>query len=174
MVSQLRERDFAIDNPLYIARTAWTTDELHDAIDEAKPKGPFDLVTLLIGVNDQYRARPVKQFASGFGPVLQRAVALAGKRASRIVVLSIPDWGSTPYAEGRDRARITRDIDEYNEHARRTAVTAGCAWIDITTTSRRMATDPALAVSDGLHPSGDLYQQWAALALPAAVAALAR
>ena len=171
-MARLRAQDVIIDTPLYIARTAWTTDELHDAIDEAKPRGPFDLVTLLVGVNDQYRARPLKEFARGFGPVLQRSVGLAGKRPARTVVLSIPDWGATPFAAGRDGARIARDIDEYNDHARTVVTKAGCTWVDVTVTSRRMASDPALAVSDGLHPSGELYRQWAELAAPAAIAAL--
>jgi lysophospholipase L1-like esterase len=171
-VAQLRARDIVIDNPLYIARTAWTTDELHDAIDEAKPRGPFDLVTLLIGVNDQYRARPLKQFAEGFAPVLQRALGLSGKRGSRTIVLSIPDWGATPFAAGRDGAAIARDIDEYNDYARNAVTKVGGVWVDVTDTSRRMATVPSLAVEDGLHPSGELYRQWAELVAPAAMAVL--
>lgn len=170
-MAQLRARDVVIDNPLYIARTAWTADELHDAIDEAKPRGPYDLVTLLIGVNDQYRARPLTQFAAGFAPVLQKALALSGKRPARTIVLSIPDWGATPFAAGRDGARIARDIDEYNEYARKVVTKAGCAWVDVTVMSRRMATDPTLAVTDGLHPSGELYRQWAELVAPLALAA---
>jgi lysophospholipase L1-like esterase len=172
LVAQLRSRDVTIDNPLYIARTAWTTDELHDAIDEAKPRGPFDLVTLLIGVNDQYRARPLREFASGFEPVFKRALGLAGKRPARVIVLSIPDWGATPFAAGRDGVAIGRDIDEYNDYARSVVTKAGCDWVDVTVVSRRMAIDPALAVADGLHPSGELYRQWAELVAPAAIAAL--
>ena len=173
-MSQLRSRDVVVDTPLYIARTAWATDELHDAIDEAKPRGPFDLVTLLVGVNDQYRARPLKQFAAGFGPVLQRALALSGKRPARTIVLSIPDWGATPFAAGRDGVAISRDIDEYNEYARKAVTKAGAAWVDVTVTSRRMASDPALSVSDGLHPSGELYRQWAEMVAPAAMAVLSK
>jgi len=171
-VAQLRARDVTIDTPHYIARTAWTTDELHDAIDEAKPRGPFDLVTLLIGVNDQYRARPLKEFAAGFSPVLQRAVGLAGKRGKRVVVLSIPDWGATPFAAGRDGAAIARDIDAYNDQAHAAVTKVGAAWVDVTITSRRMVSDRKLVVSDGLHPSGELYRQWAELVAPAAIAAL--
>jgi lysophospholipase L1-like esterase len=168
----LRAKDITIDTPLYIARTAWTTDELHDAIDEAKPRGPYDLVTLLIGVNDQYRARPLKEFSSNFKPVFQRALGLAGKRASRVVVLSIPDWGATPYAAGRDAAAIGRDIDEYNRHAQDVITKAGATWVDVTVASRRMAQVPSLAVADGLHPSGVMYREWAELVTPAAISAL--
>src|SRR6185503_1107672 len=144
MVAQLRSQDVAIDNPRYIATTAWTTDELMDAIDAERPKGPFELVTLLIGVNDQYRARPLPSFARGFAPVLAKAIALAGKKASRVVVVSIPDWGATPYAKGRDSALISRDIDAYNAHARTVAEKSGCAWVDVTEVSRRMVEDPSL------------------------------
>jgi lysophospholipase L1-like esterase len=144
-----------------------------DAIAAERPRGPFELVTLLIGVNDQYRARSLKSFAVEFKPVLNRAVQLAG-RASRVVAVSIPDWGSTPFAVGRDTAAISRDIDEYNAHARSVAEERGVAWVDVTILSRNMLTDPSLAVEDGLHPSGELYRRWAELVLPAAIKALAR
>ena len=106
--------------------------------------------------------------------MLRRAIALAGRRASRVVVLSIPDWGATPYATGRDAAAIGRDIDEYNDLARAVVLERGAVWIDVTTVSRDMRADPALVVEDGLHPSGALYAEWARLAAPAARRALRR
>jgi lysophospholipase L1-like esterase len=172
-VRQLRASGVDIGDPEYIAKTAWTTDELMDAIAAERPNGPFALVTLLIGVNDQYRARSLKSFAVEFKPVLNRAVQLAG-RASRLIAVSIPDWGSTPFAIGRDTAAISRDIDAYNAHARSVAEDRGAAWVDVTSVSRQMLTNPVLAVEDGLHPSGELYRQWAQLVLPAATQALAR
>jgi lysophospholipase L1-like esterase len=174
LVRQLRTAGADIGDPEYIARTAWATDELLDAIDAERPSGPFGLVTLLIGVNDQYRARPLAAFAAEFAPVLKRAVQLAGRRASRVVAVSIPDWGSTPFAEGRDAGSIGRDIDAYNSHAQSVTLARGAAWVDVTTLSRRMRTDPTLTVEDGLHPSGELYRQWAELAMPAALRALGR
>jgi len=174
LVRQLRTAGVDIGEPEYIARTAWTTDELLDAIDAAPPRGPFGLVTLQIGVNDQYRARPLASFVAEFAPVLKRAVQLAGRRAARVVAVSIPDWGSTPFAEGRDAAAIGRDIDAYNAHAQSVTLARGAAWVDVTTLSRRMRTEPTLAVQDGLHPSGELYRLWAELALPAAQRALGR
>ena len=171
---QLRTGGVDIGEPEYIARTAWTTDELLDAIDAERPRGPYALVTLLIGVNDQYRARPLTAFTAEFEPVVKRAVQLAGRRASRVVAVSIPDWGSTPFAEGRDAASIGRDIDAYNAHAQSVTLARGAAWVDVTTLSRRMRTNPTLAVEDGLHPSGELYRQWAELILPAALHALGR
>ena len=139
-----------------------------DAIDDAKPRGPYDLVTLLVGVNDQYRARPAQTFIGTFDAVLRRAIALAGRRALRVVVLSIPDWGATPYAAGRDAAGIGRDIDAYNALARAAVDERGSSWVDVTTVSRRMRTEPSFVVDDGLHPSSALYAEWAKLAAPAA------
>ena len=171
---QLRTAGVDIGEPEYLARTAWTTDELLDAIDAERPRGPFDLVTLQIGVNDQYRARPLAAFAAEFEPLVKRAVQLAGRRASRVVAVSIPDWGSTPFAEGRDAAAIGRDIDAYNAHAQSVTLARRAAWVDVTVLSRRMRTEPTLAVEDGLHPSGALYRQWAELVMPAALRALGR
>ena len=153
-------------SPLIIARTAWTTDELADAIAEANPTGPFDLVSLMIGVNDQYRARPVEQFEAGFAPLLEQAVSLAGRRSDRLVVLSIPDWGHTPFAEGRDLARISLEIEQFNEHAERRVRARGARWHDVTALSRETLRDPQLVVSDGLHPSGAMYRRWAESLVP--------
>lgn len=169
----LRARGIALADPEILARTAWTTDELWDAIAAADPRGPFDLVTLLAGVNDQYRARPVKSFATEFIPLLKRAIALAGKKAARVVVLSIPDWGATPFAEGRDRDLITREIAAYNTTARELVEKSRARWIDITEESRAMRDDPSLVATDGLHPSGAMYRRWAALVLPLAASILA-
>lgn len=172
LVEMLRLQHIALAEPEIVARTAWTTDELSDAIDGVGPKGPYDLVTLLVGVNDQYRARPVRGFASEFALLLRRARDFAGKRPSRVLALSIPDWGATPFAEGRDRALIGREVDAYNERARELATASGAHWVDITTVSRKMQTDRTLVAPDGLHPSAALYRRWAEAILPIARAAL--
>jgi lysophospholipase L1-like esterase len=104
--------------------------------------------------------------------LLERARTLADDRAGRVIVLSIPDWGATPFAEGRDRALITREIASYNEAARGLAQGAGAQWVDVTGVSRRMRVEPALIAPDGLHPSGEMYRRWAALVLPVAIDAL--
>ena len=172
LVQLLRERDVNVEDPDIIARTAWTTDELSDAIASDKPRGKYDLVTLLVGVNDQYRSRPVQSFAAEFELLLRRAKGFAGRRASRVIAISIPDWGATPFAEGRDRARIARDVDAYNTRAGELATAVGTRWVDITEITRRMQNSPALAAADGLHPSGAMYRQWAELLMPVALAAL--
>lgn len=151
-------RALNIGEPQIIARTGWTTDELNAAIDAADPQGPFDLVTLLIGVNNQYRGRSADEYRTQFAALLQRAIGFAGGDASKVVVVSIPDWGVTPFAEGRDRAKIAREIDQFNAINREEASRAGAKWVDITPISRR--NDPALVAGDGLHPSGKQYTEW--------------
>lgn len=168
----LRARDVEIADPHIFARTAWTTDELTDAIAAERLRGSFDLVSLLVGVNDQYRGRPVQSFAGEFALLLQRASVFAGARASRVIAISIPDWGASPFAEGQDRALISREISTYNARARELAGAIGASWVDITDISRRMQHDSVLIATDGLHPSGEMYRQWAEALLPAAISAL--
>jgi lysophospholipase L1-like esterase len=169
LAARLRERGVSIDDPEIIARTGWTTDELSAAIDDADPRGPYDLVSLLIGVNNQYRGREAEEYRAELTALLCRAIAFAGGDASRVLVLSIPDWGVTPFAEGRDRARIAAEIDVYNAINREEAARAGARYVDVTPQTRAAGADPAFLVSDGLHPSGRSYAEWARLALPAAL-----
>jgi lysophospholipase L1-like esterase len=159
-------------DPVIVARTGWTTDELDKAIDAAQPRGPFDLVTLLIGVNNQYRGRSSEEYRTQFDALLKRAVAFAGGRASRVIVVSIPDWGVTPFAAGRDAKAIAADIDRFNAINRREAEAAGAHYVDITPISRRAASDPSLIAPDGLHPSARMYKEWVDVILPVARDAL--
>jgi lysophospholipase L1-like esterase len=169
LVDLMRASQIDVGTAHIIARTAWTTDELFDAIDAEGPKGPFDLVTLLIGVNDQYRSRPVQSFATEFVQLLRRAKALGGNRPARTIAISIPDWGATPFAEGRDRTLISAEIQAYNSRARELAETAGARWVDITEISRDMLREPELVAVDGLHPTGAMYRRWAEQILPVAI-----
>jgi lysophospholipase L1-like esterase len=172
LVHLLNARGLEIGPPHVVARTAWTADELADAIDAEDPRGPFDLVTLMIGVNDQYRSRPVQSFESEFATLLGRARAFAANRASRTIAISIPDWGATPFAQARDRALIASEIDQYNTSARKLAEMAGARWVSVTEISKAMMDDPTLVAVDGLHPTGEMYRRWAELILPTAISAL--
>ncbi len=174
LAAMLRELGVEVEEIEIVAKTGWTTDELDVAIDRAAPRGHYDLVSLLIGVNNQYRGRPVEEYRGELRRLLGRAVGFAGGDASRVVVLSIPDWGVTPFAEGRDRAHIAREIDAFNAVNRAEAVAAGARYVDVTQASREAATDAGLIASDGLHPSGEMYRRWAGLVLPEAMAALGR
>ena len=168
----LRARGMEIRSPEIIAQTGWTTDELAAAIDRASPRGPYSLVSLLIGVNNQYRGRSVEEYRREFRALLERAVTLAGGDAGRVLVLSIPDWGVTPFAAGRDRTRIAAEIDQFNAVNRAVTQEIGARYVDVTAVSRARGGEPAMVVSDGLHPSAQMYTEWAQLALPAALQAL--
>jgi lysophospholipase L1-like esterase len=174
LAASLRTRGVAVADPEIIARTGWTTGELDAAIDAAAPRGPYGLVTLLIGVNDQYRGGNAVDYRPRFAGLLRRAIGFAGGEASRVVVLSIPDWGVTPFAQGRDRARIAREIDAFNAAAREVTAELGARWVDVTPASREAGAAAEMLVGDGLHPSGRQYARWAELALPAAAQAVAR
>jgi len=166
----LRDAGIAIADPRIIATTGWTTDELSAAMDEAEPLGEWDFVSLLIGVNNQYRGRDVDDYVAEFARLLQRAAALAGGRANRVLVLSIPDWGVTPFAfaSGRDRHAIADDLDAYNAAAGELCEAHGVAFVDITGISRDGGGEPAMLADDGLHPSEAQYARWAEAALPVA------
>ena len=175
LVRRLRLQGIAADDAVIIARTGWTTDELNAAIDDAAPHDGFDLVTLLIGVNNQYRGRSSENYRSELRGLLARAVSFAGSRPSRVLVISIPDWGVTPFAaeSGRDVARIAAEIDAFNAVGRDEAARAGVRFVDITAISRRARRESGLIAGDGLHPSGAMYEEWSTQILPAAVEALA-
>jgi lysophospholipase L1-like esterase len=168
----LRAKGIAIADPEIIARTGWTTDELSSAIDTAKPNGTYALVTLLIGVNNQYRGRDAGQYRKELAALLQRAIAFAGGDAKRVIVVSIPDWGVTPFAANRDRAKIGAEIDHFNAINAEETRRAGARYADITPGSRHVATDPTLTAADGLHPSAAMYAQWVTVISPQAEAAL--
>ena len=159
-------RELGIPEPTIIAKTGWTTDELASQLDAVRLRGPFDLVTLLIGVNNQYRGRSADEYRTQFKDLLDRAIGFAGGDPKKVIVVSIPDWGVTPFAEGRDRAKIAREIDQFNAINREEAARAGAKWVDITPISRR--SDPALVAGDGLHPSGKQYTEWVKVIAPKA------
>ena len=171
LAAALRAQGIELDDPQVIATTGWTTDELAAAIDAEAPQGPYALVSLLIGVNNQYRGRPLAEYRQQFEQLLQRAIALAGEDPQRVLVLSTPDWGFTPYAQqnGRDAAQVAREIDDFNAAAHACCGDYGVAFVDITPTSRDGGETVEMLADDGLHPSAAMYGRWAQLALPVAV-----
>lgn len=173
LAAALRARGIALDDPRLIATTGWTTDELDAAIDAGPPAGPFDLVSLQIGVNDQYRGRTAQAYAPRFAALLRRAVGFAGARPARVLVLSIPDWGVTPFAAGRDRQGIALALDACNAAAARICALQSVAFVDITGLSRRHGAEPAMLADDGLHPSASMYRLWCQHAAPVAERLLA-
>ncbi|MBD2724301.1 SGNH/GDSL hydrolase family protein [Hymenobacter armeniacus] len=164
----------AVAAPDYIARTGWTTAELQDALAAAKPASSYGLVSLLIGVNNQYRGQSVPQYRVEFRALLQQAVGFAGGRPGRVVVLSIPDWGQSPFGQrqGRAPATIGLEIDQFNAVAQDECRQANVAFVDITPLTRAAAGTSSQFTSDGLHYSGPQMRLWAERALPVAQALL--
>jgi lysophospholipase L1-like esterase len=173
LASRLRAQGIAIEDPQIVARTGWTTDELSAAMDEAPLRPPYALATLLIGVNNQYRGRPLDEYRTQFRALLTRAIALAGGDARRVIVVSIPDWGVTPFARGehRDAQHVLAQIDDFNAAARGETNPKHAHFVDITGISR--APDVrGLLTADGLHPSGAQYASWVDAIEPVAREAL--
>ena len=149
-----------------IARTGWTTDELWMGVQAREVNLPYDLVSLLIGVNNQYRGLDIGEYQDEFVFLLNKAIEYAGGDAKRVIVLSIPDWGVTPFAMSRDSKKIATEINLFNSVNREETEKAGAYYVDVTPSSRKAITDGALIAADGLHPSGKMYAEWAKLAYP--------
>lgn len=162
-VALLKKQGLEFSEPRIIAKTGWTTDELADAIKEENLKGTYDYVTLLIGVNNQYRGRDTDNYKKEFTELLNTAIGYAGGDASHVFVLSIPDWGQTPFAEAdkRSEEQIGEEIDNYNAVNKAVAKAKGANYIDITDISRDAKTTRSLVAYDNLHPSGRMYALWA-------------
>lgn len=170
LAQALRADGIPMADPKIIAQTGWTTDELDAAIDAVHPLSEYDLVSLLIGVNNQYRQREAAEYRLQFSQLLERAVAFAQWRRERVLVLSIPDWGITPFAaaDARGATRIGEEIDAFNLVAHDVCRKRGVAFVDITAVSRQRGAEAAMLIDDGLHPSQTMYAEWTRLALPVA------
>ena len=160
-VQLLAQAGYDFHSPEIVAKTGWTTDELQDAINKHKFLPSYDFVTLLIGVNNQYRGRTVENYKSEFESLLKQAIDFATGKADHVIVISIPDWGVTPFASGRDSRQISKEIDEYNAANKMLSEKYKVQYIDITPGTREAATDPSLLAADGLHPSAKEYARWA-------------
>lgn len=162
----LRQEGVKIGTPEIIARTGWTTAELAEGIKNKTPKGPYNLVSLLIGVNNQYRGQSLERYRMELQDLLQQAIGFAGGNIQRVFMLSTPDWGVTPFARGSDTKKIASEIDAFNEVAQQECEKLGIAFIDITALSRTAQNDASMITYDQLHFSGKMYRQWAEKALP--------
>ncbi len=163
MVERLRETGIAIDDAEIIARTGWTTRSLLSALEVAKPHNEYDVVALLIGVNNQYQGQSLAVYESEFNELLALSITYAGHDPQRVVVLSIPDYGVTPFAAGATND-IDSEIDAFNRRNKEISEAAGVRYVDITPYSREAAEDLSLIAPDGLHPSGIQYAGWVELA----------
>lgn len=161
-VQLLREKRLSLYAPEIVAVTGFTTDELNLLIDETTLLQQYDFVSLLIGVNNQYRGRSTENFAEEFEVLLQRAIVFAGNNANHVFVLSIPDWGVTPFAADRDKEKIAREIDAFNTVCESVSKKYNTHFIDITSSQRMDGDKEGFLAGDQLHPSGKEYAKWAA------------
>lgn len=172
LAARLRSLGWMVADPDIIARTGWTTDKLWAAMDELRPTGPYDLISLLIGVNNQYRGQPATEYRVQFAALLERAIGLAGGQSGRVLVLSIPDWSVTPFAAERDGAAIAAEIEAFNTVNAEETRRRHARYLNVTPISRLAHAEPGLIAADGLHPSREMYRRWAEAALPDARRAL--
>lgn len=160
---QLKEQGLNVANPKIVAKTGWTTDELQVAIKAENLTQTFDFVTLLIGVNNQYRGYSKETYRKEFKELLQTAISFAGGNKKRVFIVSIPDWGVTPFglSSGKSTKTIADEIDAFNAINKEETLVLGVSYTDITLGSRNAATDLSLVAKDGLHYSGKMHLQWA-------------
>lgn len=166
LAAALQAEGIEMAEPVIIARTGWTTANLLAAVEREPASEPYDLVSLLIGVNNQYQNMLIETYRAEFKELLGYAIEAAGGRADHVIVLSIPDWGFTPYAERINRDNISEEIDAFNAVAQAESEAAGVPYFDITQLTRPTVFDPELNADDGLHPSGKMYGLWVEKVLP--------
>jgi lysophospholipase L1-like esterase len=163
---RLRAQNIPMTEPEYIATTGWTTQNLLTAINEANGLKTYDVVTLLIGVNDQYQGLDTAGYRERFSQLLEKAVKLAGNRPGRVFVLSIPDYSATPFVAEKDKSRVQAEIDAFNAINKEITLARNIAYVDITPVTRQAVSEASLLAGDGLHYSAKAHQQWAALLAP--------
>lgn len=164
-VALLNQQGIKMAAPIYIATTGWTTGNLQSAIASRNPS-TADVVSLLIGVNDQYQGMDTSGYAVRFSQLLNKAVELAKGKRSNVFVLSIPDYSVTPFVSEGDKQRVSIQIDWFNAINRRITLANGISYTDITPSTREGATNPALIANDNLHPSALEYKKWAEMLAP--------
>lgn len=160
-IKLLKKEGYVFQEPTIVAKTGWTTDELQRGIRKVSLEKEYSVVSLLIGVNNQYRGRALDEYANHFEELLKQSIQYAGNKVNHVFILSIPDWGITPFAEGRDRNKIAREIDAFNEAAKKLAAVYSVHYVEITTGTREALNDNSLLAEDKLHPSGKEYFRWA-------------
>ena len=162
----LKDSNRLIKPPQIIAQTGWTTTDLLAALQRENPPKNFDMVTLLIGVNNQYQGKSIDVYRNEFTTLLVKAIQFARENKDHVVVLSIPDYSVMPFSANLDKQKISREIDAFNAVNKEVTRQMGVTYLDITQISREAATNTALVAGDGLHPSGEQYARWAALLAP--------
>ena len=165
-VAFLKDSGLQINTPQIIAQTGWTTTDLLIALQRENPPKNFDLVTLLIGVNNQYQGKSIADYRSEFKTLVVKSIEYARDNKNHVIVLSIPDYSVMPFSKNLDKQKIAREIDDYNYINKQVCQQMGVTYLNVTAISREAATNKALIAEDGLHPSAEQYARWSALLAP--------
>ncbi len=165
-LKELKATTNVIDTLQIIAQTGWRVDQLKEAMNSSDLEPPYGIVSLLIGVNNQYQGQNANDFRPEFIEILEKSLKLVENRTERLFVISIPDWGASPYGFGFDRAKVSKEINEFNSVVKEESEKRGLRYFNITTISRRALIDRTLIASDGLHPSGKMYKLWVDKIIP--------
>lgn len=161
VVQQLRKKEYNFFAPEIIAKTGWTTDELLDAINKSTLLPKYDFVTLLIGVNNQYRGRDAIEYKEQFEEILKKAIELTNGKKDHVIVVSIPDYSVTPFAKSMDIDKVSKEIEVFNGINKALSIQYKTQFVDITAGSKEAKENPSLTAGDGLHPSAKEYARWA-------------
>jgi len=160
VVQLLRSKEFNFGAPEIIAKTGWTTDELLDAITQSTLLSKYDFVTLLIGVNNQYRGRDAVEYKEQFEELLKKSIEFANGKKEHVIIISIPDYSVTPYAKSMDTEKISKELEVLNSINKALSIQYKVQYVDIATDFKEAKNDPALIAQDGLHPSEKEYAKW--------------
>ncbi len=169
---KLDQRNILVEDLKIIARTGWTSSNLINAVLSSRLKQKYDIVTLLIGVNDQFQGLSQDSYASNFRILLNKAIDFAGGNTKRVIVISIPDYGVTPFGKRYGQSKVGKETDNFNLINREISVSMGVQYVNVTEISRRALNEPTLLAQDGLHPSQEMYSQWVGLILPVVINSL--
>jgi lysophospholipase L1-like esterase len=160
LAESLNKLDYNVNPPDIIAKTGWTTDELMEALEGQEVQNDYTIVTLLIGVNNQYRGRDIEEFRVQFIELLEMSIKYAKGDSANVIVLSIPDWSVVPFAKDRNRRKISREIDQFNTIKKEETQKRNVAFVDITPISRKAKSNLSYVAGDDLHFSGRMHQLW--------------
>jgi lysophospholipase L1-like esterase len=161
VVHHLRKKEFNFNAPEIIAKTGWTTDELQDAINGSTLLSKYDFVTLLIGVNNQYRGRDAIEYKQQYEEILKKAIELANGKKDHVIIISIPDYSFTAHAQSMDTEKISREIEVFNSINKALSIQYKVQYVDVIAGSKDAKTNLSLIAADGLHPSEKQYAKWA-------------
>lgn len=159
LTQRLRAEGLEMEDPRIIATTGWTTQDLLQAMDAQLSNEKFDLVSLSIGVNNQYQGKSIEAYENDLHEIFKRAIAHSETGADGVFALSIPDYGKTPFGASNEE-EIGQELDEFNRIFEKVASQYNIAFYDITPISRKAKEEPELIAEDDLHPSGEMYRQW--------------